>query len=102
MTKPRFESGAIESASLDARLLTGHVLGLDLTGLITSAQRQLTADQLDDTKADARLVGVMPENGTVLLDVASADLGYLREKIEAFADDSKVTPKTNRDGTKSL
>jgi len=63
---------------------------------------QLTADQLDDTKADARLVGVMAENGTVLLDVASADLGYLREKIEAFADDSKVTAKTNKDGTPKL
>jgi len=63
---------------------------------------QLTADQLDDTKADARLVGVMAENGTVLLDVASADLGYLREKIEAFADDSKVTAKTHKDGTPKL
>lgn len=38
----RFESAAIESAALDARLLIGHALGLDLTGLITSAQRQLT------------------------------------------------------------
>jgi hypothetical protein len=63
---------------------------------------QLTPDQLDDTKADARLVGVMPDNGTVLLDVASADLGYLREKIEAFADDSQVIAKTNKDGTPKL
>ncbi len=63
---------------------------------------ELVADQLDDSKADARLVGVMPETGTVLLDVASADLGYLREKIEAFADDAKVIPKTNKDGTPKL
>lgn len=63
---------------------------------------QLTADQLDDTKADARLVGVMPESGTVLLDVANSDLNYLREKIEAFADDSKVTAKTNKDGSPKL
>lgn len=41
----RFESAAIESAGLDARLLTGHVLGLDLTGLITSAQRHLTESE---------------------------------------------------------
>ena len=41
----RFESAAIESASLDARILIGHILGLDLTGLITSAQRQLTPDE---------------------------------------------------------
>jgi release factor glutamine methyltransferase len=55
----RFESAAIESASLDARLLAGHVLGLDLTGLITSAQRQLTPDEaarLDDF-ARRRLAG---------------------------------------------
>jgi len=62
---------------------------------------QLTADQLDDAKADARLVGVTSE-GTVLLDVATADLTYLREKIDAFADDSKVIVKTNRDGSPTL
>jgi len=41
----RFESAAIESASLDARILIGHILGLDLTGLITSAQRLLTDNE---------------------------------------------------------
>lgn len=41
----RFKSGAIDSAELDARLLVGAVLGLDLTGLITAAQRRLTADE---------------------------------------------------------
>jgi release factor glutamine methyltransferase len=41
----RLESAAIESASLDARILIGHILGLDLTGLITSAQRPLTPDE---------------------------------------------------------
>jgi release factor glutamine methyltransferase len=42
---------ASESAELDARLLTGAVLGLDLTGLITGASRRLTDDEaarLDD------------------------------------------------------
>jgi release factor glutamine methyltransferase len=41
----RFKSGAIDSSEIDARLLVGAVLGLDLTGLITAAQRQLTADE---------------------------------------------------------
>jgi release factor glutamine methyltransferase len=41
----RFKSAAIESAELDARILAGHALGLDLTGLITSAQRELTPDE---------------------------------------------------------
>lgn len=41
----RFKSGRIESAELDARILTGHALGLDLTGLISAAQRQLTLDE---------------------------------------------------------
>ncbi len=67
-----------------------------------AAGAQLAADQLDNEKADARLVGVMPETGTVLLDVASADLGYLREKIEAFGDDAKVVVKTKKDGTPKL
>jgi release factor glutamine methyltransferase len=41
----QFKTAAIESADLDARLLTGHALGLDLTGLILAAQRQLTPDE---------------------------------------------------------
>jgi release factor glutamine methyltransferase len=41
----QFKSAAIESAELDARILAGHALGLDLTGLISAAQRQLTLDE---------------------------------------------------------
>jgi release factor glutamine methyltransferase len=41
----RLKTAAIESAELDARILTGHALGLDLTGLISAAQRQLTPDE---------------------------------------------------------
>jgi release factor glutamine methyltransferase len=41
----QLQSAAIESAELDARILTGHALGLDLTGLISAAQRQLTPDE---------------------------------------------------------
>jgi len=41
----RFKSSAVDSAEIDSRLLVGAVLGLDLTGLITAAHRQLTADE---------------------------------------------------------
>ena len=41
----QFKSAAIDSAELDARLLTGHALGLDLTGLISAAHRQLTPNE---------------------------------------------------------
>jgi release factor glutamine methyltransferase len=41
----RLNTAAIESAELDARILTGHALGLDLTGLISAAQRLLTPDE---------------------------------------------------------
>lgn len=41
----RFASAAITSPELDARLLIGAVLGLDLTGMITAASRTLSPDQ---------------------------------------------------------
>jgi release factor glutamine methyltransferase len=41
----QFKSAAIDSAELDARLLTGHALGLDLTGMVTAAQRPLTPNE---------------------------------------------------------
>ncbi|MES2197105.1 MAG: peptide chain release factor N(5)-glutamine methyltransferase [Pseudomonadota bacterium] len=41
----RFKSGSIESPELDARMLVGAVLGLDLTGLISAAGRRLTVDE---------------------------------------------------------
>ena len=50
----QFKSAAIDSADLDARLLTGHALGLDLTGMITAAQRQLTRDESARLEAFAR------------------------------------------------
>jgi release factor glutamine methyltransferase len=39
----RFRSRRIDSAELDARILVGAVLGLDLTGLIAAAARRVTA-----------------------------------------------------------
>jgi release factor glutamine methyltransferase len=50
----RFRSVAHDSAELDARLLIGRTLGLDLTGLITAAQRRLTADESERLEEFAR------------------------------------------------
>jgi release factor glutamine methyltransferase len=55
----RFKSAGIDSAELDARLLVGHALGLDLTGMITAAGRVLTSEESDrlDVFARRRLEG---------------------------------------------
>ncbi len=45
MLTARLRASAIESAELDARILVGAVLGLDLTGVIAAAGRLLTSDQ---------------------------------------------------------
>ncbi|MEH2524769.1 MULTISPECIES: peptide chain release factor N(5)-glutamine methyltransferase [unclassified Bradyrhizobium] len=50
----QFKSAAIDSAELDARILTGHALGLDLTGLISAAQRQLRRNESARLEAFAR------------------------------------------------
>ncbi|WP_426612938.1 peptide chain release factor N(5)-glutamine methyltransferase [Bradyrhizobium sp. McL0616] len=41
----RLQSAGIEEAGLDARLLVGAALDLDLTGLVTQAARRLTPDE---------------------------------------------------------
>ena len=41
----RFKSNDIDSAELDARILVGAILGLDLTGMVTAAGRRLVADE---------------------------------------------------------
>ena len=55
----RFNEAGIDSAELDARLLVGAVLKLDLTGLITSANRALDPDELSrlECLAARRLAG---------------------------------------------
>ena len=45
MLTARLRTEAIDSAELDARMLVGAALGLDLTGLITAAARPVTAEQ---------------------------------------------------------
>ena len=59
----KFKSAAIESADLDARILTGHVLGLDLTGLISAAQRQLTPGESARLEDFARRAEAVPRSG---------------------------------------
>jgi release factor glutamine methyltransferase len=41
----RFKAGDVDSAELDARILVGAALSLDLTGLIAAAARPITPDQ---------------------------------------------------------
>ena len=55
----RFQSAGLDSAELAARLLVGHALRLDLTGIISAAKRILTADESDrlDALARRRLAG---------------------------------------------
>jgi release factor glutamine methyltransferase len=45
MLTARLQTGAIESAELDARILLGAALGLDLTGLIAAAARLVASDE---------------------------------------------------------
>ena len=53
------KSGGITSAELDARLLVGHALGLDLTGMIGAANRRLTPEEAHRLAefAERRLAG---------------------------------------------
>ena len=49
----RLNSGGIDSAELDTRILIGAVLGLDLTGLIISARRILASEESASLEAFA-------------------------------------------------
>ena len=49
----RFKSAGVESAELDARLLVGATLKLDLTGLVTAASRKLTPEESNTLEAFA-------------------------------------------------
>jgi release factor glutamine methyltransferase len=55
----RLRAGAIDAPEVDARILVGAVLGLDLTGVITAASRLLTSDEATrlDELAGRRLAG---------------------------------------------
>lgn len=55
----RFAAAGIESAELDARLLVGHVLNLDLTGVISAAHRMTMPQDVEriDALARRRLAG---------------------------------------------
>src|SRR3569623_984024 len=49
----RLQAGGIEEPSLDARLLVGAAVGLDLTGLITQADRHLAPEEATRLEASA-------------------------------------------------
>jgi len=49
-----FKANGIDSPELDARLLIGHALGLDLTGLIVAAARTLSAEEAVTIEAMAQ------------------------------------------------
>jgi release factor glutamine methyltransferase len=55
----RLASQAGDAAELDARLLVGHALGLDLTGMVSAANRALKADESNhiEALANRRLAG---------------------------------------------
>jgi release factor glutamine methyltransferase len=55
----RLRSGDVDSAELDARMLVGAVLGLDLSGVIAASARLLTADQATrlERYAERRMAG---------------------------------------------
>jgi release factor glutamine methyltransferase len=55
----RFKADGNDSAELDARLLVGAALGLDLTGLITAANRTIASDESErlENFAQRRLSG---------------------------------------------
>ena len=50
----RLKRAGVDSAELDARILAGSVLGLDLTGLIAAAARILTDDEAERLEDFAR------------------------------------------------
>jgi release factor glutamine methyltransferase len=50
----RFKTAGLDSTELDARMLLGAVLGLNLTGMITAAGRLLTSDESQLLEAFAR------------------------------------------------
>jgi len=50
----RLQAAGIEEAGLDARLLVGAALELDLTGLVTQAARRLTAEETARLEAHAQ------------------------------------------------
>jgi release factor glutamine methyltransferase len=54
MLAREFDASGIESAELDARILVGEALKLDLTGLIIASSRPITATQATQLEAFAR------------------------------------------------
>lgn len=71
----------------------------EIVAVRPASDSKLAPAPLSDSRDDARLVGEIPETGTVLLDIANPHLGYFRKKLDSFVDDTKAKAKTNMDGT---
>jgi hypothetical protein len=70
----------------------------EIVAVRPASSAELAPQQLDHS-SDARLVGVIPDTGVVVLDVAKANLDHLRKKLDDYVDDSKVRVKSAADGT---
>lgn len=96
----RTQLDAIESAAAARPAgLRDPLANREIVAIHPKAGAKLVPDQLDDARNDARLVGVKDDFGTVILDVASIHLDYLRTKVDAFADDARVKEKEEPDGS---
>jgi Subtilase family len=80
------------AAALRARKRDPDASRLVIAAIPLDHQEALEADRLGDKRTDARVVAVDPDTGMVILDVADADLGHLRRKLEEFEKSGKHEP----------
>jgi hypothetical protein len=55
---------------------------------------RLEADSFGDRRLGMRVVAVDDQTGTVFVDASRPDLPHIRSKIDAYADDTLISPKT--------
>lgn len=70
----------------------------ELIAVVPEEAAELAASSFGDKLADARIAAIDPETGVVLIDAADPELGYLRRKLDAYADDDKVSEAGKRRG----
>jgi len=68
----------------------------ELVAVRPEDKAELRPDSLADAKRDVRLVSVDADTGVTIIDTPDPRLPHLRRKIDAFADDSKVSAKGTR------
>lgn len=64
----------------------------EIIAVIPEPGSELPASSLGDERADVHVVGTDPDTGVVIIDAATAELPALRQKIDEFADATRVTP----------